>query len=158
MMKHYRAPLTTMLKVYAGAIMLVFLFAVAYELNAGRLWSALSLVGLALLGPLFSVQGYSIVDHRLLVHRGGWANRFDLRKLRSVDVSPNVTIGSVSLWSTRGFFGLAGYLRNATLGRYRAYVTDDRKAVVLDIGGTKVVVTPDQPEEFAETVRVAQHA
>ena len=49
-------------------------------------------------------------------------------------------------------------MRNAILGRYRAYVTEGKKAVVLDIGGDKVVVSPDQPEEFAEAVRSAQSA
>jgi hypothetical protein len=158
MMKHFCASLTLMLKVYTGGIVLIFLLAVVYELNAGRPLSAIALVGLVLIGALFSVQGYSVVDGKLLVHRGGWANTFDLKELRSVEVSPNVIIGSVSLCSTRGFFGLAGYLRNATLGRYRAYVTDGRKAVVLDIGGQKVVLSPDQPEEFAESVRAAQQA
>ena len=158
MRKHYKAHMTTPLKLYTGAVVLFCLAASVYELQAGRVLSAAALIGLVVLGGLFSVQGYSVVEGKLLVHRGGWAHTFDLKKLCSVEVSPDVIIGSASLWSTRGYFGIAGYLRNATLGRYRAYVTEGKKAVVLDIGGDKVVVTPEQPEEFAEAVRLAQQA
>ena len=124
MRKHYKAHMAMPLKLYTGAVILFCLAASIYELQAGRVLSAAALISLVVLGGLFCVQGYSVVEGKLLVHRGGWAHTFDLKEPRSVEVSPEVTIGSASLWSTRGYFGIAGCMRNATLGRYRAYMTE----------------------------------
>lgn len=155
MNKHHRAVLPRFLALYTGAVVLFCLVFAAIEAQAGNLLSALGLIGIVLAGYGLSVQGYSVVDGELFIHRGGWAHRLDLGGLRHVEVSPNVMIGSASLWSTRGFFGMAGRMRNATLGRYRAYATDQTKAVVMEIGKERFVVTPEQPEAFVAAVRAA---
>lgn len=156
MNKHHKAPLPRFLALYTGAVMLFCLVFAAIEAQEGDVLSALGLIGIIMLGYALSVQGYSVVDGKLFIHRGGWAHTLDLRQLRHIEVSPNVMIGSASLWSTRGFFGMAGRMRNATLGRYRAYATDQKKAVVLEIGQERLVVTPEQPEAFVAAVRAAQ--
>lgn len=156
MNKHHRAPLPRWLAFYTGAVVLCCLVFAAAEARAGNLVSALGLIGIILLGYALSVQGYSVGGGTLFIHRGGWAHTVDLGRLRHVEVSPDAMIGSASLWSTRGYFGIAGRMRNATLGHYRAYATDQRKAVVLEVGDERLVVTPEQPEAFAAAVRAAR--
>ena len=111
-------------------------------------------IGLAVLA--FSVRGYTVTDSELLVHRLGWATRFDLRKLREATFEPGAMTGSVRTLGIGGVFGFAGRFRNASLGAYRAYATDGARTVVLDFGDTTVVVTPDRPAAFVEALR--QHA
>lgn len=156
MNKHHKATLPRLLALYTSAVVLLCLVFASIAMQAGSPLSALGLLGFILLGYALSVQGYSVVNGKLLIHRGGWAHTFDLGKLSHVGVSPNVMIGSASLWSTRGFFGVAGRMRNATLGHYRAYATDQEKAVVLEIGDERVVVTPDVPEAFVKAVQAAR--
>lgn len=49
-----------------------------------------------------------------------------------------------------------GILYNSMLGgRFLGFITNSRNGVVLDFGGKKVVVTPDDPEAFADAVRDA---
>jgi len=109
---------------------------------------------LVLLPCLFlSVNGYSVKEGRLLIHRLGWATKFDLAQLSGFEINPHAMMGSIRLVGNGGLFCFIGYYRNAILGHYRAYVTDTAKAVVLDFGDRKIVVSPDDTEAFVEALR-----
>jgi len=106
-----------------------------------------------LIVPLvFSVQGYAVRDGQLLVHRLGWATRFDLADLRRVEIAPGVMRGSLMTFGNGGLFGFVGHFRNDDLGAYRAYATKKENAVVLRLNGRPVVVTPDEPAAFVDAV------
>ena len=62
-------------------------------------------------------------------------------------------MGSIRLFGNGGVFCFIGYYRNAILGNYRAYVTDYAKSVILEFGGRKILVSPDDPEAFVEALR-----
>ena len=47
---------------------------------------------------------------------------------------------------------MTGCFWNRKLGRYRAYVTDPKRAVVLRFDDRVVVVSPDCPAEFVAAV------
>jgi hypothetical protein len=55
---------------------------------------------------------------------------------------------SVRLWGNGGFFSFTGFYFNRLLGRYRAWVTDPRRVVVLRFPARTVVISPAEPEEF----------
>lgn len=116
------------------------------------------LLGSIFVGCLaFGVRGYSVADGQILVHRLSWATRFDVENLRSVEMSPGVMTGSLRSFGNGGFFGVYGRFRNAVLGSYRAYATSGDNAVVLQVKGTgTIVVTPDAPAAFVETIRAEQ--
>jgi hypothetical protein len=50
-------------------------------------------------------------------------------------------------------FSFTGLFRNRTLGMYRAFVTDPRRAVVLRLPRRTVVVSPADPEAFVREVQ-----
>jgi len=99
------------------------------------------------------VNGYSIRDGKLMIHRLGWATKFDLSKLSGFEHNPHALIGSIRLFGTGGLFCYLGFCRNAILGRHREYVTDTAKCVVLEFGKEKIVISPDDPEVFLEALR-----
>lgn len=112
------------------------------------------LIAVILLGGLLlSVTGYSIKNGRLYIHRLGWRHSLDLTKLTSLEIRPDATQGSIRVFGMGGMFASVGYFNNALLGRYRAYLTDAQRAVVLDFDGQVVVISPDDPHEFARAVR-----
>jgi hypothetical protein len=119
-------------------------------------WAALLLVAIVGLALVFAVRGYSLLDGQLLIHRLGWATRFDLADLTSVEFSPGATIGSIRTMGIGGLFGFVGHFRNEILGSYRAYATDEENTVILDFSGEKIVVTPDSPVEFVAAVEAAR--
>ena len=95
---------------------------------------------------------YEVVDGKVLVHRLGWSTRLDLSQLQQIEANPSVMVGSIRLMGIGGLFAFLGTFRNELLGVYRAYATDGENAVVLDLNGSMVVVTPDSPTEFVKAV------
>lgn len=103
----------------------------------------------------FAVSGFSVKNGQLLVHRLGWATKFDLTQLSGFEVNPHAMMGSVRLFGNGGIFCFIGLYRNGVIGRFRAYVTDPAKSTVLEFGTRKIVVSPDDPQAFVETLRDA---
>jgi hypothetical protein len=103
---------------------------------------------------LFLIRGYALQERTLIIERLAWKTRIDLTALRSAAADPNAMRGSVRLFASGGLFGFFGLFRNQSLGIYRAYGTDPRRAVVLKLSGRTIVVTPDDPAAFvAEVLR-----
>ncbi len=152
MKQHFFAPWSTKLKAMTIALLVVCLVA-AY---AAKGWGSLVILAIVLVAATFAIRGYSVIDGRLLIHRLGWSTKFDLSRLSSVEVSPGATMGSIRAMGIGGLFGFVGYFRNEILGTYKAYATNELNTVVLDFGGEKIVVTPDEPEEFLQAVEAAR--
>jgi hypothetical protein len=57
------------------------------------------------------------------------------------------------LWRVDGIFGTQGTYRNRSWGKFRVFVTNERNTVeVLLKGGARVLLSPDEPEEFVKDV------
>lgn len=149
---HFRAPWSTAVKVITVLVTLLLL-ALPYIMS--QLWLHWWLWGVFVFCLFFSVSGFSVKNGQLLVHRLGWATRFDLTQLSSFNVNPHAMMGSIRLFGNGGFFCIIGHYRNTVIGNYRAYVTDPAKSVVLEFGDRKIVVSPDDPRAFVETLRDA---
>jgi hypothetical protein len=148
MKKHFGAPWSTRLKLLSAAF--VVLLVIVFFVTDGL--ARYVVLAILLATAALAVRGYSVIDGQLLVHRLGWATKFDLEKLTSAEVSPGATMGSVRALGIGGLFGFVGHFRNEVLGLYKAYATNEHNTVVLDFGGDKVVVTPGEPHEFVEAV------
>jgi hypothetical protein len=86
----------------------------------------------------------------------GWSTRFDLARLTAFEANPHAMTGSIRLCGNGGLFCFIGWYRNPVLGNYRAYVTDPARAVVLEFGSAKkIIVSPDDPGAFVESLRAA---
>ncbi len=142
MRRQFTAPWDQKLKVLTLAIS-VALILLAIVIN--QPWSP-ALIFLLIGMLIFSVRGYSLKNGKLLVHRMGWSNTFDLHKLTAVTVNPQAMMGSLRVFGVGGLFGYIGYFRNSLLGTYRAYATHTGNCLVLEFGDKRVVVTPDSPE------------
>lgn len=163
MTREFDAPWSTRLKVITSAALL-FLAAVGGSevqdlVGRGEAGKAL-LLGGVLLGIVlgcaaFAIRGYRVEPGALHVLRPGWANTFDLSRLRSVRLAPGATAGSLRTFGIGGLFGFVGRFRNPELGAYRAYATDSTRLVVVELEDETVVVTPGRPADFVDTVRAA---
>jgi transcriptional regulator with XRE-family HTH domain len=157
--EHFRAPWGRVVKaVTFTTIAVAFglsLLPYAFPLNSATKSAHLILMGALLISLLMSVSGYTVRPGQLLVHRIGWATRFDLSKLTGCEVNPHAMMGSIRLFGNGGLFCYIGFFRNAVLGNFRAFATDPTRSVVLTLGGRTVVVTPDDPDAFALAVQDA---
>jgi hypothetical protein len=101
----------------------------------------------------FMVLGYEIRDEFLVVKRPGWTTRIPLAGLRAVALDPKLVGRSIRIFGNGGLFAFNGLFWNKHLGRYRAYVTDLKRSVVLTLNDRTVVISPDAPERFFESLR-----
>lgn len=119
---------------------------------AGLLAGLLPLLILAA-ATLFMVRGYVVADGELLVMRPLWRTRLPLAGLRAVEVQPDAMRASVRTWGNGGLFSYTGRYRNRALGPYQAWVNDMNRTVVLRFAERTLVVSPADPEAFAQEIR-----
>ena len=157
--EHFGAPWSRLVKtvtsIVVAAVAVLSLLPYVAPTNAATRWAHLILLATLLVSLFLSVSGYSIRQGQLLVHRVGWATRFDLAKLSACEVNPHAMMGSIRLFGNGGLFCFIGWFRNGVLGNYRAYVTDPARSVVLRFGPRTIVISPDAPEAFALAVQDA---
>ncbi len=110
---------------------------------------------LIVLGALpFMVRGYLLTDKDIEVQRLGWRTVLPLAGLVAVSGEPQGLRGSVRLFGNGGLFAMSGWFWNKRIGRFRAYVTDPGRAVLLRYrNGAQVVVTPHDVQHFIVKVR-----
>lgn len=148
---YFGAPWGVSLKISTTLICFVVGVPMAFQVSYGR-WIGFVLAGILLTVLLCMVRGYTVTPHDLEIHRVGWRTRVPLAGLTDATLRPGVMRGSWRLWGNGGAFSIHGWFSNAALGRYRAFVTDTRRTVVLNWPGATVVVSPDDPERFLRTI------
>jgi hypothetical protein len=99
-----------------------------------------------------TVRRYELVPGALLIRRLWWDTRWPLDGPVTATVRPGVMARSWRIWGNGGLFAISGHFSNAALGRYRAFVTDFKRTVVLDTPRGIVVVSPDRPDDFVSAV------
>ena len=115
---------------------------------------AIVLVGSA----LFTVRAYEVSGpDELGVRRLLWTTWLPLAGLRKAWADPAAMSRSWRLFGNGGLFSITGLFWNRRLGRYRAFATDPRRAVVLRFGSRTVVVTPDEPATFVAELARRRH-
>jgi hypothetical protein len=103
---------------------------------------------------LFCVRGYALSPGELRVKRLFWDTRISLHGLREAVFDPEATRRSIRLMGNGGLFAFTGWFRNTRLGRYRAFLTDPKRTVVLRFPGRTIVVSPHDPEGFIRDAMV----
>jgi hypothetical protein len=157
--QHFAAPWGRALKLVSAGVTVGLLAATVVGwmfLPASAGWARAVLIALPLalvLGaPLFVVRGYTLDRGQLVILRPGWCVRLPLRGLREAVPDGGALCGSLRLCGNGGLFSITGWYWNRRLGRYRAFVNDVNRVVVLRWPDRVVVVSPDDPERFARAV------
>ena len=160
-MKQYAAPWGKLLfgvTVFAVAICVGVSIAVTIAARAeGEFATAVKLAILlpiivVAISALFMVRGYAVTADEILVRRPLWSTRFERARLQSAAIDPEALRGSIRLFGNGGLFSFTGVFRSPKLGRYRAYVTDPRRSVILRFADRVVVISPADPQAFVRDV------
>lgn len=113
----------------------------------GTVLTAINLVIVSL-----CVRGYELAPGELRIQRSLWMTRWPLDPSTRAIVRPYAMKGSWRTWGNGGMLAISGHFSGSGLGRYRAFVTDPKRTVVLETQRGIVVVSPDNPQSFAECV------
>ena len=109
-------------------------------------------MGTLVISLLFTVRGYRIEMGSLYIERLIWDTRVDLRHLRSAEVNPEAMTRAWRIFGNGGLFSFSGWFRNKRLGSFRAWVTNRNDCVVLKLEDRTLVVSPSEPDQFAEAL------
>ena len=159
-MKTYKAPWCTLL-IVVSALATLLCVGVTWKNQPWAAdhrdgWLAWLPLGLVFGCALFTIRGYTITPDAILVHRLLWATRVPRAGLQSARVDPKSLRWSIRTFGNGGFFSASGFYWNKSLGFYRAFITDPRRAVILRFARRTFVVTPDAPEEFVKELLPTQ--
>ena len=107
---------------------------------------------------LFVVRGYEVATDGLYVERLLWRTEIRLDGLQRAWADPAAMRRSLRLFGNGGLYAITGVFQNRTLGRYRAFVTDPKLAVVLRFERRTVVVSPAHPLALLGQLQLAAPA
>lgn len=160
-MKTYPAPWSKLLvgTTAMGTLVCVGV-AVAVALNAKNAPGKEAIITAAAVLPmlvvvvsaLFTIRGYAVSADEILVQRLLWSTRFERARLQSASVDPEALHRSIRLFGNGGLFSFSGWFLGPKLGRYRAFVTDPARTVVLRFADRVVVMSPSDPGAFVRDV------
>jgi hypothetical protein len=146
----YKAPwgfgltaVSTLVTLLAAGILLASVFTETMPAAAG--WLAPLLVS----GTVpFVVRSYRIEAGEIRIRRLFWETRLEILTLAAAEFQPGAMSKSLRICGNGGAFSFTGWFWNRRLGKFRAFVTDFRRTVVLRFPEKTVLVSPDAPEDF----------
>jgi hypothetical protein len=97
---------------------------------------------------LLGVRGYVVTPDEIQIRRPLWSTNLPRAGLQSATVDHDALRGSIRLFGIGGLFSFTGLFRSPRLGRYRAFVTDPGRTVILRFADRVVVVSPADPQAF----------
>ncbi len=151
--KFKAAPMDTTAKVVT---ILLILFAGAFPfLPEMPLYTVVFLPALVFLTWLFSVNGFTLQEQKLIIHRPFWNTEIQLPPDVIVEVEPEIKKGLFKTMGNGGMFGYTGGFRNKKLGSFKAYATNWNNAISIrcETTGFCIVVTPEETEYFLSSFR-----
>lgn len=98
----------------------------------------------------YRVTGYELDNKQILVKRMVGDFLVSLNEIDSIEVNPDAMKRSFRTFGNGGLFGFYGRFRNSIYGPYRAFVTDPKNSVILKLQKSTIILSPDQPQKFAE--------
>jgi len=101
----------------------------------------------------YRVTGYQIDSRYLVIQRLSFDFLIPIDEIESVEIDHQAMKSSWKLFGNGGLFGFYGHFRNQQYGRYRAFVTDSKKVVVVKTKDKIFMVSPDKPDKFVEKLK-----
>lgn len=148
MTNRFNAPWGRELTVLTAIVTAMIIAMVAYVWSQGGRITAVLLLTIHAIPLALTVRGYELVPGELRIRRLWWNTRVPLAGPITAAVRPDVMARSWRIWGNGGVFAISGHFSNAALGRYRAFVTDFKRTVVIDTPHGILVVSPDRPDQF----------
>lgn len=108
---------------------------------------------------LFRPNNYSVSSDKLLIHRMISNVEIDRNNIQSVqEIDESQVKNSLRTFGVGGFFGNFGTFWNGRLGKMTWYVTRKNNFVLVETKDQKkIILTPDEPEQFVASFNHQQN-
>ena len=158
----YKATWGILLKIISiiSTILLISLpiFSLFYQPDKGNiyLWYITMIVlplSLIIIALPFIVLGYSVKGNKLLIHRLGWGNSFDLTNLTTATKQPKVMRRAIRIFGNGGLYSFTGKYREKNIGEYSAYITNFSNCIILEFSNNKkIAISPENGTKFLNKI------
>lgn len=155
-MRRHKAPWSKSLIVASalGSGLIAAVTTAALSTNRSSNWVLLVPAAVLVGAVVFTIRGYTVGPDAVLIHRLLWATRLRLSGLKQATYEPDAARGGLRTSGNGGLFAVTGWYYNRRLGKYRAFLTDPRRAVVLRYETRTVVLSPKDPERFLDDLEL----
>ena len=102
---------------------------------------------------LLKIRGYEVTPSHVLVKYGFSGTKIPIADIQDVSAQPNALRGSSRDAANGGLWSFLGRFSSPELGQVRAYVSDLRNTVVINLAEHNVVLSPDDPAGFVAAVK-----
>lgn len=160
--KEFAAPWGRLLKGVSICVVVLFAAIIVTDFFIFRSvkvphWVFPTTVGIMIAIPLgclpFVIRGYIVTAEGILVRRLWWNTVLPKADVISVEVVPKAMNRSLRTFGNGGLFSFTGFYWSKQLGHYKAYVNDLNRTVVVRMKKRPAMLSPDDPEAFAQAVR-----
>jgi hypothetical protein len=153
MKRTYQAPWDrTLMMLSIGVTVLCLIVAIVrpFLLDGKLTWHATWPLLILVSAAPFAILGYTVDDEEIGIRRLFWTTKIKRDGLQSAEMIPKAMSGSLRTCGNGGLFSFTGWYWSKKLRSYRAYVTHREKTVVLRFAKRTLVVSPDDPQRFAD--------
>ncbi len=161
----YKASLDTTSKVVTTLISALFIVIITVQVvlfvqsgNWTFLATSVLLLGIYVVSYLYRPVCYEVGNGNIIVHRPGSDVTIPYDDVKVISLIAGQQLkGSIRTFGAGGLFGYFGQFMNKELGCMTWYATKrGRKVVLIELqNNKKIVLTPDEPEQFVQQIPVA---
>jgi hypothetical protein len=109
-------------------------------------------VALAVVYLVRAIRGFVLTRDAVFVRHLFWSSCEPLDGLVSVQIDETAMDGVKRLRTLIGGFGTGGWFWSARFGRFRGYLTNERRVVVLKLERGVIMFSPDDPDAFVRHI------
>jgi len=156
---NFEASLDRTAKVITTLVTLLFIGIIANGFISDNtpksmIYTAVSLVLVYVICWLLSPLNYTVTNTELQIKRPLGKIIIKKEDIKSVDVLQEFQIGgAIRTFGVGGLFGYYGKYFNQAFGSMNWYMTRSDKPVLITTLKSKIVVSPDETDQFAEILR-----
>lgn len=156
----FKASMDNMAKIVTAGIAILFLFLIIGQFTLLKeVDTTTSIITIVLLMGIYIVPfllrpiDYRVESNQVKIHRLVSDVKIDKDSILSVQVLDDGALNwSIRTFGVGGLFGYFGKFANSKLGNMTWYATRRNKAVIIQTNNKKIIVTPDEPQRFVESV------
>ena len=156
---NFRASLDNTAKTITILVTFLFLGIIWYGMaeassSKGVLFTSAFLALVYIICWLLRPLRYSVTETELLIERPLGKIRIKKEAITNISILQESNIGgAVRTFGVGGLFGYYGKYYNSAFGSMSWYVTRSDKPVLITTAKSKILVSPDEPQRFAQTLR-----
>lgn len=158
----YQAPMGVSVKWITAAAYCVLVLVAVLALGLGHqfraplvaVWITVGVtvaMGLVSLGA--RIRGYELGPTDLVIRYGLGRRVVRLADIVSVKPGNGLFSKSIRLCASGGLWSFTGLFLHFSLGKFRAYVSDLSKAILLETISDRIVISPANPAQFTDDLR-----